>query len=91
MVGRAGHDLGVRAVEVEDDDGSVIGQHTATRSDLVNESAGADLPQQEHGLTRHEPFAVLRHTYEDVESAPAVSTPNDFLTAEGDRDRQPWS
>ena len=90
MVRGAGHDVGVRAIEVEDDHGPVIGEHTAARPDLVDESAEADLPQQEHGLTWHEPIAVLRHTYEDVESVPAVSIPNDFLTASGDvkRERQ---
>jgi hypothetical protein len=81
MVRGAGHDIGVRAVEVEDNDGSVIGEHAPTRSDLVNQTADANLPEQEHGLTRHEPLAVLRHTSYDAESARTVSIPNLFLTA----------
>jgi hypothetical protein len=46
----------------------------------VDEPAGADLSQQEHRLTGHEPLAVLHHTSRDVEIRTGVSTPNDFLT-----------
>lgn len=48
---------------MEDDHVLVIGEHTATRSDLVDQPARADLTQQEHRFASHESLAVLRHTY----------------------------
>ena len=63
MVRGAGHDFGLRAVEMEHDHVLVIGEHTATRSDLVDQPARADLTQQEHRFASRESLAVLRHTY----------------------------
>ena len=64
MVCRAGHDLGVGAVEVEDDDSSVVGQHVCARADLVDLAARPHLLQQVDGLTRYVPLAALPHTLE---------------------------
>ena len=77
---RAGNNLGVRAVEVEDDHVSVVGKHVCARSELVDPAARAHLSQQVHLLTRCKPLAVLRHTSRDVAGATSVSAPNGFLT-----------
>ena len=80
MTCRAGNNLGVRAVEVEDDYMSVVGKHMCASSDLVNPVAHAHLSLQVHRLTRRKPLAVLRHTSRDVEGTTSVSAPNGFLT-----------
>jgi hypothetical protein len=80
VTGRAGNNLGVRAVEVEDDHVSVVGKHVCARSELVDPAARAHLSQQVHRLTRCKPIAVLRHTSRDVEGTTSVSAPNGFLT-----------
>ena len=48
---------------MEHDHVPVVAEHTATRSDLVDQPARADLTQQEHRFASHESLAVLRHTY----------------------------
>ncbi len=71
VVRRAGHDLCVGAVEVEDDDRSVVVQHVGARADLVDLTACADLPQQVDGLTRfrtvgRSPSCIRRRRERDV-------------------------
>jgi len=80
MSRRAGHDLGVRPVEVEDDHGPAVGEHAGARADLVDLAAGAHLPQQVDRLTRCEWLATFAHIWVDVDARPSVSAPNDFLT-----------
>jgi hypothetical protein len=62
VVCRAGHDLSLPSVEVEDDHGAVIGEHVRARADLVDLSAPVHLSQQVHRLARCKPIAVFPHT-----------------------------
>ena len=79
---RTGHDLGVGAVEVENDHVSVIGEDVRARSDLVDPVARADLPRQVDPLARCKPLAAFRHASTDVAGTTSVIAPNGFLTQE---------
>ena len=80
MVCRAGHDLGARGIEMEDDHGPVVGEHMGARADRVDLATRANFSRQVDPLTRCMPLAAWRHTSRDVESTTEVSVPNGFLT-----------
>jgi hypothetical protein len=80
MVCRAGHDLGARGIEMEDDHGPVVVEHMGTRAGGVDLATRANFSRQVDPLTRCMPLAAWRHTSRDVESTIEVSTPNGFLT-----------
>jgi hypothetical protein len=80
MVRRAGHDLGARGIEMEDDHGPVVGEHMGARADRVDLATRANFSRQVDPLTRCMPLAAWRHTSRDGESTTEVSAPNGFLT-----------
>ena len=77
---RAGQDLGVPYVNVEDDDGALVGEHVRARAYLVDLSAPVQLRQEVDRLTHRISLPAFRHTCGDVEARSSVFTPNDFLT-----------
>jgi hypothetical protein len=80
VVCRAGDDLGVSAIQVENDGGTVNREHVGARADLVDLPAALHLPQEVHALTRPDLRPASSHACRDVDRETSVFDPNDFLT-----------
>jgi len=80
VVCRAGDDRSVSPIQVENDGGTLNGEHVGARADLVDLRAALHLPQEVHALTRRDPRPASSHASRDVDRKTSVFAPNDFLT-----------